>query len=166
MNLIIELAIELAARLTGKVVVHDFSKDGVAVFQVTVNGDVYAYNPTMGWFVPDAGDYAPAKYEAELRERLIKGAIYALRPAQEAPAQQQSPVVPVPPPVQVPTQQRPVSKTAYRRTSKMIGPPTHPEEPCRRCKGKGVMPYAKDNGICYWCSGTTFQATGWATHKP
>ena len=157
MNLLIELAIELAARLTGTgmVVVTDFSKDGNAIYQVEVNGDVFAYNPQMGWFMPDVGDYAPAKYEAKLTERLIKGALYALR---------QGRVVHPPAAQRVPVQQpKPRTKKAYRKAPKN-GAATQANEPCRRCKGKGVVPYERDNGICYWCDGDGLQATGWASH--
>jgi hypothetical protein len=160
MNLLIELAIELALRLagTGMVVVTDFSKDGNAIYQVEVNGDVYAYNPTMGWFMPDIGDYAPGKYEGELRNRLIQGALYTLR---------QGKVVHPPAAEQEVKQPQPKTHNAYRiPDAHKKGAPLYAEEPCRRCKGKGVMPYSVDDGICYWCEGDGLQATGWATHGP
>ena len=180
MNQLITLAIALGNRLSsllangtkgfGSVSVVTFNS---GVTHVDVNGDVYAWREDIGWSKPDIGDYAPGKYEIELRARLIAGVVHLLsaEPASALPAL----AVPVPPPVQAkPGQAKPVQvKTAtankqYRRSFPVSGAPTSPTEPCRRCFGTGEYPHptSHEDKTCLWCQGTTLQAHGWTTHGP
>jgi hypothetical protein len=174
MNLLIELATALGAKLAtfsaelnlGVVTVTSFPN---GIYQVVVNGDNYTYNPVTGmrWFLTDVGDFAPDKYEEELRTRLLMGCVSLLKQGEPValPAGIPLPVsapMPAAPPVAPPAPQQVLSKVNRKRS----GEPTHPDEPCRRCKGTGRKgPSDINNGLCYWCNGNRTQAYGFLNHE-